>query len=120
MRARLVFFFTLVASNATASPTIPLDDPVYERLAVLRAQGRIPLYLGGIRPLTEFDAQRLLLQAGGSPDPNLAPASLRGFWFTAVRRVTARLSVFSDEERPYSTPDRPIDVFGGVEVSCEH
>ena len=120
MRIRLALLLALLASTARASPTIPLDDPVYEELGVLRALGRLPLYLGGIRPLTEFDAQRLLLQAGAAPNPTLPPLSLRGFWFNPARRVTARLGLFSDEERPYSTPDRPLGLIGGVEVSCEH
>lgn len=120
MRTRLALFFALLASTAHASPTIPLDDPIYERLAILRALGRLPLYLGGIRPLTEYDAQRLLGLAGESSDPTMPPASLRGFWFNPARRVTVRLGLFSDEERPYSTPDRPLGVIGGVEVSCEH
>jgi capsule assembly protein Wzi len=120
MRIRLVLLCALAAATAHASPTIPLDDPVYERLAVLRAEGRLPLYLGGIRPLTEYDAQRLLLQAGEPEDPLLPSASLRGPWFNPLRRVNVRLGLFSDEERPYSTPDRPLGMIGGVELSCEH
>lgn len=120
MRTRLVLLLALLASTAHASPTIPLDDPVYERLAILRAEGRIPLYLGGIRPITEHDAQRLLLLAGEPEDPTLPPVSLNQLWFNPTRRVTARFGLFSDEQRPFSTPDRPLDIFGGVEVSCEH
>lgn len=120
MRTRLALLCTLLASAAHASPNVPLDDPVYERLAVLRALGRLPVYLGGIRPLTEYDAQRLLLQAGEAPDPTLPPLSLRGLWFNPARRVTARLGLFSDEERPYSTPDRPLEMVGGVQLSCEY
>jgi hypothetical protein len=37
-----------------------------------------------------------------------------------VHRVTAQLAAFSDEERPYSTPDRPLGLVGGIQVSCEH
>ena len=120
MRTRLVLLLALLASPARASPTIPLDDPVYEELAILRAQGRIPFYLGGIRPLTEYDAQRLLLLGGAAPDPTLAPLSLRGPWFKVARRVTVTLGLFSDEQRPYSTPDRSLGLIGGIEVSCEH
>jgi hypothetical protein len=120
MRTRLVLLLALLASTANASPNIPLDDPIYERLAVLRALGHLPLYLGGIRPLTEHDAQRLLLQAGEYGDPTLPPVSLSGFWFNATRRVTLRLAAFSDEERPYSTVDRAVGLVGGLEISCDH
>lgn len=125
MRIRLVLVLAVVASTARASPTIPLDDPIYDRLAILRAEGRIPLYTGGIRPLTEWQAQKLLMQAGAAPDATLLPlvprsVALRSLWFAPARRVTVRLGLFSDEERPYSTPDRPLGLAGGVEVSCEH
>lgn len=121
MRTRLTLLCALLlASSARASPTIPLDDPLYERLAILRALGKLPLYLGGIRPLTEYDAQRLLMRAGEEPDPTLPPLSLRRLWFNPTRRVTARLGLFSDEQRPYSTADRPLGMIGGLEASCEH
>src|SRR5437762_2915752 len=120
MRTRLAFFLVLLASTARASPTVPLDDPIYERLAILRAQGRLALYLGGIRPLTEYDAQRLLVEAGEPEDSRLQLLSRKGLWFTAARRAIARVSLFSDEERPYSTPDRMVGMVGGVALSCEH
>ena len=120
MRLRFVIALALVAVRASASPTVPLDDPVYERLAVLRALGRLPAYLGGIHLLTEYDAQRYLLLAGDAPEPTLPSVTLRGFWFDPARRVTTRLALFSDEERSYSTSLRPLNLIGGVEVSCEH
>src|SRR5947209_2436248 len=100
MRTRLALLLSLLASTATASPTIPLGDPIYDRLAVLRALGRLPLYTGGIRPLTEYDAQRLLVDAGDASDPTLPLVAMRGLWFIPARRAAARLSLFSDEERP--------------------
>ena len=120
MRIRLAVALVCYVSAAHASPTIPLDDPVYEQLAILRAQNRIPLYLGGIRPLTEYDAQRLLVSAGLPPDPHLQPPTLRGLWFDPAHRVGLLVGAASDEERPYSTPQRPLLMTGGIEVSCEH
>lgn len=120
MRTRLVVLLVVLSGTASASPTIPLDDPVYDDLARLRALGRIRLYSGGIRPLTEYRAQQLLIEGGEPPNPTLVPVSHRSLWFSVARRVTLRLALFSDEERPYSTPDRLLGVIGGIEVSCEH
>ena len=43
------------AAAARATPNIPLEDPVYLELARLRAEGKLPAYLGGARPLTEAE-----------------------------------------------------------------
>ena len=120
MRTRLALALVCLGSVAEASPQIPLDDPVYTELAILRAQDRIPLYLGGIRPLTEYDAQRLLVAAGVAPDPQLLPLTLHGLWLAPARRVSVLFGAASDEERAYSQPVRQAEILGGVEVSCEH
>jgi hypothetical protein len=120
MRIRLALALGCLASVAQASPTIPLDDPVYDELAILRAQGRLLIYAGGIRPLTEWDAQRLLQLAGAAPNASLQSLSAHGLWFTPARRVSVMLGLTRDEERPYSTMQRPEQMIGGLEVSCEH
>lgn len=119
MRTLLALLALLVAGSASASPNLPLDDPAYERLAILRAQGRLPFY-DGIRPLTEYQAQRLLLQAGSPGDPNLWPIGLRGFWIAPARRLTVRLGGFDEDARPYSVPARWLGMAGSVSYSCEH
>jgi hypothetical protein len=48
------------ATAARGTPNVPLEDPVYLQLAQLRAQGKLRAYLGGVRPLTEAEVQRLL------------------------------------------------------------
>lgn len=116
-----VFLSVAVASTrAPASPTLPFDDPTYDRLAVLRALGQLPLYAGGIRPITEYDAEQLLLRAGDAPGPLLTPIGPYGLWVHPAHRLGVRVGLFSDEDRPYSTPDRPVGMVGGVSVSCEH
>lgn len=110
----------LAPAEAGASPNVPLDDPVYVELARLEALGRIPLYQGGLRPLTEARVQELLAQGGVLPDPTLLSLRQRGLWAAPLLRSDARLELFHDELRPYSDGPRPIGMVGGVEISCEH
>jgi hypothetical protein len=95
-----VLLAALVAVRAVhASPTVDLDDPRYDELAVR----------GDVLPLTEARIRRLL---------HVAPLP-RGGW---VRLDRAYLGAFFDRDRvrPYSTPDRPRDVAGGLALTCEH
>jgi hypothetical protein len=129
MRCRLyrivLFAFVAVTSlpfSAGASPNVPLDDPSYVELARLRALGLIPLYTGGVRPLTEATVQRLLLAGGESASPNLLLPSVKGLWFAPLRRMTTRLILASDELSPYVSQNVTTnsEMAGGVEISCEH
>jgi hypothetical protein len=117
--ALLVILATLRPAPLHASPNVPLDDPLYVELARLRALGRIPLYLSGVRPLTEARVQQLLLRGGESPSPRLLLPSVTGLWVAPIRRLTTRLILANDELSPYATsPGSPMA--GGVEISCEH
>jgi hypothetical protein len=108
----------LAGSTGHASPNVSLDEPIYEQLAALRARGRLPAYLGGLRPLTEARARRLLMFADA---PGLELLTLAdGWWFAPLRRAVGRVGFFSEEARPYSTAVRPRDVAGAVAMSCEH
>ena len=62
MRA-VSFIVVLGATSAQASPNLSLDEPVYEELAHVRLQGRLPAYLGVFQPLTEWRARRLFREA---------------------------------------------------------
>jgi len=111
------------ATTALASPNVPLDDPVYVELARLRALGRLPAYLGGFRPITEAQAQRLLREAHAPSDPFLLRLEHRGFWITPLRRVTARLELVRDTSEPYENAARRAEEFymaGAVTTSCEY
>src|SRR5437868_420740 len=110
----------LLSAAAAASPNVPLEDPVYEQLARLRADGKLPAYLGGAGPLTEAEVQRLLSLAGAPPDSLLLSPEMTGFWARPANRVTARAALIDDHLRPYSTPVRPRDLAGYVALSCEH
>ncbi len=108
------------AFAASATPNVPLEDSVYLQLEQLRAQGKLPAYLGGSRPLTEAEVQRLLTQAGAAPDPRLLAPDLTSAWLRPATLVTLRGSLIDEHLRPYSTDVRPRDVAGFVAASCEH
>jgi len=116
----LSLLLTLCASAASATPNVPLEDPVYLQLEQLRAQGKLPAYLGGARPLTEAEIQRLLTQAGAPPDPRLLAPDVSSAWLRPAMLVTLRGSLIDEHLRPYSTDVRPRDIAGFVAASCEH
>ena len=124
MSARLHVVVAVVALFAAApaagSPNVPLDDPSYLALAQERALGRIPLYTGGVRPLTEARVRDLMLAGGASPDDPSLPQALRRFWFRPFQRAIARFAAFTDDAAPYSTPLRPELMIGSLAVSCEY
>lgn len=99
----------LVASAAEASPKVPLDDPAYEELAVLRARGEPAPFTGGLRPLTEARVRELL---GREPLP-------RELWFRPIDRVRAIALVHHDAPRTYTTPRRERLLVGTLAMSCE-
>ena len=103
-------------SHSIASPNVELDEPVYEELTTLQALGRLPLYMGGLRPLTERRVHELLASAGSPPTE---PAD-DGFWLRPLRRAKLVLAAMREQERAYSTSVRPRDLVGGVNISCEH
>lgn len=111
-----------MATAASASPNVPLDDPVYQQLAILQGQGRLMPIGAGLFPLTEAQIQSLLVAAGEPPDPRLSHFA-RGdwtFWLVPLRRITARLSLSGEYDLPYSTATRPEQMAGQVAVSCEY
>jgi len=114
-RIAIAAIVVLVAAPAVASPNVSLDDPIYDRLAALRARGELSSYLGGFRPLTWRRAHALLVAAGGS-DQEPPP----GWWVAPVERAAARVSVIDEQVRPYSTAIRPRDLTGAIALSCEH
>jgi len=108
------------AAAARATPTVPLEDPVYPELAKLRAEGKLPAYLGGARPLTEAEVLRLLATAGVPPEPKFLSSEAAGAWLRPLTLATLRGSLVDEHDRPYSTDVRPRDIAGVVALSCEH
>lgn len=108
------------APVAGASPDLALDDPIYLQLARLRASGALPLYLGGMRPLSEARAHALLRAAAEAPPLRLVSGDLSGPWLAPVRRLRLRAVLARDHLRPYSTELHPRYLAGGVAITCEH
>ena len=121
VRLLLPFVVVLITTSATfASPNVPLDDPAYLELARLRALGKLPLYTGGVRPLTEARVRDLMLSAGVPLDSPMLPPLLRRFWFRPFERAIARLELFTDDAAPYHTPNRDENMIGSISVTCEN
>jgi hypothetical protein len=108
------------AAAARATPNVPLEDPVYLELAKLRAEGKLPAYLGGARPLTEAEVLRLLAAAKAPSEPRFLGAEVDGAWLRPLTLATLRGSLVDEHLRPYSTDVRPRDIAGVVALSCEH
>lgn len=108
------------ATQAAASPNLPLDDPDYVEL--VRALGRqgLPLAHGGLLPLTENEARKLLDQAGAPVDPLLIGRQTRGWWAMPLRRLTQRFAAVYETTVPYSPPAQVRLMAGEVALSCEH
>lgn len=96
-------------SAAPASPNVSLDDPRYEELAAYHLRGLLPLYRGGVAPMTEARMRKLLV---AKPLP-------RGGWLR-VDRALVRGALDADRFRPYSTLEKPHLIAGGLAVTCEH
>jgi Capsule assembly protein Wzi len=100
----------VLAAPATASPNVPLDDPVYDQLDQLDLAGMLPLFHGGLVPLTEARVHELL------PD---APTVPTGWWIAPIERAALHIDAAHETTRGYSTPARPRDVAGILALSCE-
>lgn len=111
----LAFLVLLDARRATASPNVPLDAPVYEQLARLYALGRIPAYLGGLRPLS-FSRVRQILRTGGQ---SIGEPEWPGWWMAPLWRVRMLSTVSNEVSRPYSTVVRRRHLTGGLALTCE-
>ncbi len=94
---------------ASASPNVSLDDPRYEELAIYHLRALLPLYRGGVAPLTETRVRKLLVTE---------PLPRRG-WLR-IDRALVRGALDADRFRPYSTSEKPRLIAGGVAVTCEH
>jgi hypothetical protein len=109
--ARLIFVcVALCASAASASPNIPLDDPIYDVLARLRALGELRVSDGGFRPVTDARGRALIGDR----------TSHDGVWLAPLRFSRIRLSATRENPRPYSTIRHPRAVAGSLALSCEH
>lgn len=128
MRAsRLILLWALVApleGIASASPNVPLDDPVYAELARLHALGRLPFYENGLRPLTEAAIQDLLASAGAPSEPTLLAPRDGRLWIRPFNRVIVRSEQFFEDAHAYELPNRPLPVGSGmagrISLACEH
>jgi hypothetical protein len=98
----------LLAAPAAASPNVPLDDPVYDELDQLELAAALPLFRGGLVPLTEARIREL---AQGPDIPG-------DWWIEPIERVALRIDAVHEASRGYSTPVRPRDVAGIFAPSC--
>jgi len=100
----------LAAAPAGASPNVPLDDPVYDELDQLELAGVVPVFRGGLAPLTCARVHELMREA---PEP---PA---GWWIRPIERAALRVDASDEAVRGYSTAARSRDVAGVLALSCE-
>ncbi|MEP6863411.1 MAG: capsule assembly Wzi family protein [Deltaproteobacteria bacterium] len=49
-----------------------------------------------------------------------APARADDLWIVPVDRAAFHLAAYDEAERPYSTPARPRDITGELQLACEH
>ncbi|HEX7879706.1 MAG TPA: capsule assembly Wzi family protein [Candidatus Eisenbacteria bacterium] len=78
------------AQARDASPTVPLDDPVYERIDRLDALGKLHEDVLGMRPWSRLEIARLLARAGES-----APWDTLAAWIDG-----ARFGIAASDSRP--------------------
>lgn len=100
----------LAAAPSGASPNVSLDDPVYDQLDQLELAGALPLFRGGLVPLTEARLHELV------PD---APALPPGWWIRPIERAALRATAADEDARGYSTAVRPRNLVGRLAMSCE-
>lgn len=98
------------ASPAGASPNVPLDDPVYDQLDQLELAGVLPVFRGGLVPLTEARVHELARDAPELPT---------GWWIRPIERAAVRVDAAHEAARGYSIAARPRDVAGVLALSCE-
>lgn len=101
----------LAAPSVDASPNVPLDDPVHDELDLRELAGELPPFRGGLAPLTESRIHEL---------SGTRPADMVGAWFVPIQRASLSLALVHDTPRSYSTPARPRDVAGSLDLSCEY
>lgn len=94
---------------ALASRAI-LDDAEWDALLDGLATGRVADPLGGVRSLTPRELGALL--APGLPPPV-------GPWFAPAARAALFASGAAEYDRGYSQPLHPLQVAGGLALSCE-
>ncbi|HEY0989701.1 MAG TPA: capsule assembly Wzi family protein [Kofleriaceae bacterium] len=87
-----------------------LDDAVYDKLDQLELTHALPLFRGGLVPLTEARLHELV------PD---APALPGGWWIRPIGRAALRVTVGDEDARGYSTGARPRNLAGKLALSCE-
>jgi hypothetical protein len=109
---RVALVVALLVETARASPNVPLDDPLYERLAQLQATGAIEPFSGGFLPLS----RARIVQLSIAP-PHAVPTS---WWVVPTERVRLRGAVYSDDLRPYTTIAKLRHIAGGIAVSCDY
>ena len=101
----------IAAAPVAASPNVSLDDPVYDDLDQRVLAGELPLYRGGLEPLTEARVAEVLGRPSTLPD---------GWWVAPIERAALYAAVVHETDRTYSTPARPRDVAGVLALSCEY
>jgi len=89
---------------------VPLDDPVYDQLDQLELAGALPVFRGGLAPLTEARVHELVPEA---------PAMPTGGWIRPIERAALRVDAVDEAARGYATAARPRDVAGMLALSCE-
>lgn len=113
-----VFAACVATATAHASPTVALDDPIYEELARQRALGSVPPYAGGLLPLSEERIQGLLQLSQSRVPARLVTPGAR-LWFSPLHRARVQGLWIDERARSYSTQTRPRDVAGVISNSCE-
>jgi hypothetical protein len=97
------------STGAGASPSVSLDDPVYDQLDQLALAGMLPPFRGGLVPLTEARVHELVPEA---------PAVPTGWWIRPIERAALRVELVDEAARAYTTAARPRDVAGMLALSC--
>ncbi len=98
-----------VGAPASAAPNVPVDDPVYDQLDQLELTDALPLFRGGLVPLTAARVHELM---------SGAPALPTGVWLRPLERAALRAVVSREAARDYSTVVRPRNVAGVLALSC--
>jgi len=82
---------------------------VYDRLDQLALAGLLPLFRGGLVPLTEARVHELVPEVPELPT---------GWWIRPIDRAALRADAADEDARGYSTAARPRDVAGLLALSC--
>lgn len=101
----------LAPAVSRGSPNVALDDPVYDQLDQLALAGELPLYRGGLAPLSDDRVHELVPDAA-------VPESPSAGWVRPIERAALRLDAVDEAARYYATAARPRDVAGVLALSC--